>query len=92
MDYKEIGRAEMSPFVYGGEKADEHVPRWIGSFEGDMDEGEVGEKGVIMLDSKTFPAGTRVIVMVPECPSCTHQVEICNCGFDWKKWADEQYS
>ena len=89
MEYREVGRATMKPDVYGGENCDEHTPGWTAHFDGDMD----SENGLPCLElaAKTFPPGTQVIVQMPVCPACDEIQEICDCGFDWKEWADNEY-
>ena len=88
MKYREVGRAEMKPDVYGGENCDEHVPGWTASFEGDRD----SERGLSCLNlaAKAFPPGTQVIVQMPMCPNCDMIQEICDCGYNWKEWANNE--
>jgi hypothetical protein len=80
----------MEPDVYGGENCDEHIPGWTAYFHGDMD-GDGGSP-CLELAAKTFPPGTRVIVQMPVCPECDEIQEFCDCGFDWKEWASNEYS
>ena len=98
LEYEETDRARMEPDVYDGPECDQHRPRWIVSVpkEGDEDIGDVLE-----LSAKTFPPGTRVIIEEPICPKCGEIYENCmvrgygydnECDFDWKNWAEEQYS
>lgn len=58
---------------------------------------------ILELDAKTFPPGTRVIISVPDCPECFESADFafdgrtmtmgkCSCGFDWNKWAQNEYS
>jgi len=92
MKYTTIATAEMKPDVYGGKNCEEHMPQWIGSF---YDE-EMDELGTIELDPKSFPAGTKITIEVPECPECNMDADLCQemgeCEFDWHKWADDEYS
>ncbi len=96
---RETMRATQAPDVYGGADCAQHNPRWIGSAEGDMDgDGPVGVDGVLMLNAKTFPPGTRVTVREPECPHC-HMVPSwtdgrweCECSFDWRAFAEDKFS
>lgn len=106
MKYRETMRAEQAPDVYDGTECDQHRPRWVGSAEGDKEgDGPIGE--TIDLAAKTFPPGTRVIVLEPVCPECGEvpaskrlpidpEIKIdgweCGCDFDWKEWAEEQFS
>lgn len=88
--------AAMEPNVYAGESCDEHAPRWHAHAEGNR---ESEHLSIITLDSKTFPAGTKVSIEVPCCPECgisadfahAQNTQLCECGFDWKAWAEDQY-
>ena len=98
MKYHEIMRAQQAPDVYDGPECDQHRPRWVGSAEGDMDgDGEISD--VLELVARTFPPGTKVAVSVPVCPDCetpadahSDQTDKCECGFDWKEWATNEFS
>lgn len=100
MKYRETMRAEHAPDVYGGPACDQHLPRWVGSAEGDRDgPGPIGEE--LVFDAKVFPPGTLVKVFEPVCPHC-HEVPVlmpelssgwkCGCDFNWKDWADDRFS
>lgn len=89
MEYEEIGRAEMKPDVYGGDNFETHIPRWECSFKGDMELEFIRE---LELSAEGFVSGTRVIIQEPVCPECEMTASICNCGFDWKAWAENEYS
>jgi len=99
LKYHEIMRAEQKPDVYAGKDCNTHKPRWIGSGSGDK-EGptDVGNrKGHIVLVPSAFPAGTRIAISVPCCPECDEDADSaylgkCQCGFDWKQWADTEFS
>lgn len=76
---------------------DEHEPMWEGSADGDM--GSDTDKSPIILKPSDFPPGTKVVVSEPLCPKCGECFENCmvrgrpgDCDFDWKNWAEEQYS
>lgn len=64
--------------------------------EGDMDSS--GPMDEISFDKKRWPVGAKITVEVPCCPNCHLDAEFaddkgkCECGFDWKNWAEEQYS
>ncbi|WP_029066529.1 hypothetical protein [Labrenzia sp. DG1229] len=102
MEFRETQSAVQAPDIYDGPKCDQHRPQWTGSAEGDQDGPEpIGE--TIELAANTFPPGTRVTIEEPECPECgmvpTHMNKPgqsgnweCDCDFDWKNWADEQFS
>lgn len=97
--YYEIMHAYQHPDVYAGPNCDQHRPRWIGSTDGDKDgDGEIGNRrGHIVLNPNTFPAGTRISVSVPCCPNCGDDADSadrgkCQCGFDWKAWAANEYA
>lgn len=83
-------RAELKVDCYGGESCEEHVPYWWMYADGDMDSDT--SRGPIALDPKAFPPGTKVTVEIPVCPECDCHPENCQCGFDWKQWAEEQYA
>ncbi|MET3601016.1 hypothetical protein [Martelella mangrovi] len=102
MEFRETMWAQQAPDIYTGPNCDQHRPRWVVSAEGDMDgKSPIGE--TLDLSAKTFPPGTKVTVQEPECPRC-HEVPSlmdmpgqsgqweCGCDFDWKGWADEQFS
>lgn len=92
----ETDRARMEPDVYDGPECDQHRPRWIVAIEKEDDE-DMGE--TLELEAKRYPPGTQVIIQEPLCPKCGEIYENCMvrsgdnpCDFDWKQWADEQYS
>ncbi|WIX32530.1 hypothetical protein QO259_17225 [Salinicola sp. JS01] len=92
--YQETMWAEMKPDIYGGESCDQHVPAWECKAEGDMDV----ERGLkdIEFSASAFPPGTKIVVSLPCCPDCGldagfSQNGACECGFDWKAWAEERY-
>lgn len=102
MEFRETMRAQQAPDVYDGPECNQHRPRWIGAAEGDKDgDGPIGE--TLELAAKTFPPGTKVSVSEPVCPRC-HEVPAlmnlpgqsgqweCGCDFDWKNWAEEEFS
>ena len=93
IEYRKTMWAEMSPDVYGGETCDQMHPRWIGFAEGDRDS-DYSDR--IEFDAKNFPAGTKVIVLEPECPKCHQVSSLCQsdetCDFDWNRWILERYS
>lgn len=97
MEYRETMRAVQAPDIYDGPNCDRHRPRWSGSAEGDMDgEGPIGP--TLKLAAKTFPPGTKVTIEEPVCPEC-HMVPTrwprrgwkCECDFDWKSWAEDEF-
>lgn len=95
MDYNIIAGAEIKADVYCGDNCDQHEPYIEAWCEGDMD---TTKEEVIVFDVKRWPVGTKIQVQVPCCPNChldaEHQNDEgeCECGFDWKNWAEEQYS
>jgi hypothetical protein len=74
---------------------DDHKPYIEMSCEGDM--GSTREDDV-NIDSKRWPPGTKILIETPCCPECETDAELaddngkCECGLDWKIWAEEQYS
>ena len=103
IQYEEVDEIAMQPDVYSGDSCDEVKPRWMANVEkeGWCDEGET-----LTLAAKHFAPGTRIVVMVPVCPTCglnanyCHNLPehsraeegICECGFNWNEWALDQYS
>lgn len=93
--FREIDRARLEPDVYAGPNFNEHRKRWIVSApkEGDCSIGDT-----LTLNVEHFPAGTHVVILVPECPQCHDYTaedardDKCLCGFDWKAWALDQYA
>lgn len=94
LNYQEIAWAERRVDCYDGPNCDQHRALWRAHFDGDMDSEDMYRD--LPLDPKQFPAGTKVVIMVPVCPNCDQQVEMCEqdkgCDFDWKAWAEGQYS
>ena len=90
--------AEMKPDVYGGKNADEHIPRWEAFCLGDR--GSELSSADLILDPKLFPPGTKIEISEPICPKCGEVYQNCmsrgynkdECDFDWKEWAEDQYS
>lgn len=96
--------AEMKPDIYAGKNCDEIRPQWECHADGDT---EADTRGLIELCAKTFPPGTKIVISEPLCPKCgipripsfpTNKRNEplysgpCECGFDWDKWVQEQYS
>lgn len=82
--------AELKVDCYSGPECNQHRRYWDGFGDGDKEGGEIGE--VIELAASTFPAGAKVVVSIPVCPDCHEDAEMCQCGFDWEKWAEERYA
>ncbi|HCG9741824.1 hypothetical protein CGJ08_01505 [Vibrio parahaemolyticus] len=88
---------EVKSYVYGGKNCDEHENYIETSSDGDMNSEQMDNFG---FDSFRFPAGTKFIIQVPVCPNteCNLDAEFqnkdgkCECGFDWKDWAEKKYS
>lgn len=97
IDYNVVSGAEVKANVYCGESCDQHEPYIEVWCEGDMGSETMKE---ISFDSKRWPVGTKIQVLVPQCPNSDchadaelqHDGKCTECGFDWKNWADEQYS
>jgi hypothetical protein len=93
-EYITVMWAEQKPNCYGGKEFNEHIPMWDAYFEGDKDS-EHSEDNLI-LDPKLFPAGTKIIIQEPICPKCEMSASLCieigECDFDWKEWAEDKYS
>lgn len=90
MEYQDIMWAELKVDVYDGPNCDQHRKYWNAYADGDKQDDNFSEN--IELNLEHYPPGTKVVVSVPECPKCHETVETCCCGFDWKNWAEEQYS
>ena len=98
MEYMEVDRARMEPDVYDGPNFNQHRPRWIIGIE---KEGDCDVGGTLEIQAKNHPPGTQVVIIEPLCPKCGEVYENCmvrgyghssECDFDWKRWAEEQYS
>jgi hypothetical protein len=97
MERKTVMWFEMTPDIYGGEKCDEHIPRWNGYAAGDKQDDTTRQP--LTFDPKNFPPGTKITVEEPLCPKCGEIYENCMargsgdaCDFDWRSWAEELYS
>ena len=96
INYNTTAWGEVKVDVYAGENCDQHRPYIEACCEGDMDSEQMDD---FSFDAKRWPPGTKIRIEVPCCPKCEHDAEfadengICQCGeFDWKNWAEEQYS
>lgn len=84
--------------VYAGDNCDQHEPYIEMYCEGDMESS--GPMNEICFDKNRWPVGTKITFHVPCCPNpeCDLDAEFqdehgkCECGFDWKNWAEEKYS
>ena len=90
MDRKDIMWAEIKVDCYDGKECDRHRKYWNAYADGDMQDENISGNLEISLDQ--YPPGTKVIISIPECPECDETSDTCSCGFDWKNWAEEQYS
>lgn len=93
LKYRQTMWAEMKPDLYAGDSCDEVRPLFEGFADGDMDS-DVSE--TIEFSAKHFPAGTKILVLEPECPKCHQVPELCRgddcCDFDWDMVRDNSYS
>lgn len=95
MEYNVVATGEVKVDVYCGDSCQEHTPYIETQCEGDMASEQMSD---FSFDAKRWPAGTKILVQVPQCPKCEMDAEYqdehkkCECGFDWKVWAEEQYS
>ena len=85
-------RAELKLDCYQGNNCDETEPYWRTYAEGDKEGMDSNFKESLELSPEAFPAGTKIIVSIPVCPECEMDCELCDCGFDWKGWAENKYS
>ena len=98
LKYREVMWAEQAPDVYDGPNCDQHRPDWRTNEDG-SGEVDTGGQDILELAASTFPAGTKVVISVPLCPTCGDSADLghhmggkCDCGFDWKAWANDEYS
>lgn len=90
MRYKVILSGEMKVDYY-----DENESKYIEStFEGDMASERMTS---LIIDPRRWPTGTKIKIEVPCCPNCGVDAEyqslpFCECGFDWRQWAENEYS
>lgn len=91
MTFRETMWAEMTPDLYDGEGCDQVKAQWTTHAEGDMDSERFEH---VILDSKVFPPGTRIVVLEPVCPECGCVASYCEdtCTFDWKDWVVGKYA
>lgn len=94
--YIEVMWAEQAPDVYDGPNCDQHRPDWRTNELGSKSPDE-GGMDVLTLKAEHFPAGTKIVISVPQCPECGDDAQSqhdgkCVCGFDWKGWTNDQYS
>lgn len=94
-----IARFEMKPDCYGGERFNEHIPKWWGYSEGDKQDDT--SEAPLRFDPKDYPPGTKIVLTEPLCPKCGECYQNCmvrgygnqdECNFDWNQWAEEQYA
>lgn len=96
-EYNTTAWGEVKADVYAGDPIGSKHEKYIEmSCEGDMESTREEE---ISICSSRWPAGTKILIEVPICPKCEDlDAEYqdkngkCECGFDWKAWAEEQYS
>ena len=99
MKYLEVMWAEQAPDVYDGPECDQHKPDWRTNELGSKEPDSSG-MDLIELKADNWPAGTKIVISVPLCPDCGESAELgglasdkkCDCGFDWKGWANNEYS
>ncbi|PHM45890.1 hypothetical protein Xmau_00281 [Xenorhabdus mauleonii] len=90
--YKTASWGEVRVDVYASDERKSFIEIYC---DGDM-ESDTADK--IAFDVKRWPVGTKITVEVPCCPTCGLDAEFqdgagkCECDFDWKNWAEEQYS
>ncbi|MCF6459093.1 hypothetical protein [Pseudoalteromonas sp. MMG024] len=96
MNYDVTAWGEVKADVYAGEPCGSKHEKFIEmSCQDDME--STTEKEINICSSR-WPVGTKITIETPLCPSCETDAELqnedgkCECGFDWKIWAEEQYS
>jgi len=88
--YRVIMRGERVVDCYDGPECDQHKSMWKIQADGDMDESR--DATPLVMRPEHFPPGTIVEVRVPICGTCQVVSDLCHCGFDWKKWAEDKYA
>ncbi|KZN58914.1 hypothetical protein N473_26215 [Pseudoalteromonas luteoviolacea CPMOR-1] len=96
IEYDTSAWGEVKADIYAGEPCGSKHEKYIEmSCRDDM--GSVNEKDIIICSS-IWPVGTKISIEIPLCPECETDAKLqdkagkCECGFDWKTWAEEQYS
>jgi len=100
--------AEVKVDCYAGETCDQHRKYFDMYCDGDMDGGECAEKEIVINLEHLPPGALITVKYprCPSCGQpredsmnfvegvykITGHPDTCDCGFDWHKWADEQYS
>ncbi|MDE1493237.1 hypothetical protein [Xenorhabdus bovienii] len=93
--YKTASWGEVKVDIYSGKNSDERRSFIEVFCDGDMESETIDE---INFDSNRWPVGTKIRIEIPCCPECGLDAEFqdeegaCECGFDWRNWAEEQYS
>lgn len=97
-DYNVVAGGEVKADVYCGDSCDQHEPYIEAWCEGDLGSERMT---ALSFDSGRWPVGTKIQVLVPQCPGEDCHVDAeqqdesgkcTECGFDWKEWAERQYS
>jgi len=97
LQYRETMWAMQKPDCYDGPNCDRLKAAWSCYCDGDKQ----GEDGLeeLELAASTFPYGAKVVVSLPICPTPECGLDAgyatdgkCQCGFDWNKWALNEYS
>lgn len=69
LEYEVVMWAELWPDVYDGPNCDQASPQWKAGAEGDKGDDDLSSDPLV-LEPRTFPPGTKVVVSVPICPEC----------------------
>lgn len=91
VNYDVTAWGEVKADIYAGEQHEKFIEM---SCQGDMESTDENE---IHICSSRWPVGTKIKIETPLCPTCETDAELqdengkCECGFDWRVWAEEQY-
>lgn len=100
MKYENTEWAIQEPVVEADEEDDRLVfqtkrHRWTMPVEKESDD----YQDVIELHAKYWHPGTVITISVPTCPECEQEAPWgpdigmdCDCGFNWRKWWEEEYA
>lgn len=95
INFKTAMWGEVKTDIYAGDNCDEHKPFIEVLCDGDMESDTTDE---LAIHANRWPVGTKITVEIPCCPDCGLDAEYqdnngkCECDFDWKIWAECQYS
>lgn len=108
MQLHSIMTAEVKVDCYSGENCDQHRKYFDMYCDGDMEGGENGEDQIVIDLAQLPPGAKITVQypVCPECGTAREDSmqfvegvykivghpDMCQCGFDWKNWAEEEYA